>query len=402
MIEQVNGTTFRVPVGDGFAEIGNKDNHTRFEPHVMLPRWDGECFVKLLLPTTKLITPSVSLDGKRLEWRDEDSGIGIDWYATEPRVVYAGDENSKPQSFPQRTFGGFETDIILYKKPLTNQIILEMESSGLRFAYQKPLHPDHPTWCLDSNGKSHAHRPLNVIGSYAVYGFKQGDIVGGKQYGCGKAGHIYRDELIDAIGQRCWPELLIENGRYIITIPWEFLLSAVYPIRRAAGVDFGYVDAGASNVSGYDDLSTASEPDYTPVSAGTGSSMFLNCRDSGNGVKCAIYLAGDDSLLMDTDPGSAPADYDWAECPFTSPPDIAEVAHTLRWKVEDSATNIAYDDPGPSVTYHRRVSEAYGDAWADPQTNETSTEDREFSVKAAYTPSAPGVAVLDKSYGGVI
>ena len=385
MIEQIEATTFRVPVGDEWVELGNRDA-AKFEPHVMLPRWGGESWVKLFFPSTKLVVPTVSLDGKRLQWRDEDSGIGIDYHTTEPRIVYTPDENGKPQPFLQNELGGFETDIILYKKPKTNQIILEIESNGLEFQPQGSLHPDHPTWVQDSLG-GYAHRPLNVVGSYSVYGSKTGDIIGGKQYGCGKVGHFYRPELMDAIGKRCWADLLIENGKYIVTIPWDFLNSAVYPIQRVAGAEFGYTTTGGSDVTGHDGFTIASNINHTGA-AGTATSMSFYCRNSGNKAKYALYLVSDDSLVEATNEGTAGAGVAWVEGTFPVGPVVSAVDYTLRWRVEDAGTNCYFDS---SDALDMRLNAlAWAAAWPDPQANDLNDNHRKWSIKVTYTPAAAG------------
>src|SRR5690606_132791 len=87
--------------------------------------------------------------------------------------------------------------------------------------------------------------PENVKGSYAVYHVsKKNHIKGKKNYGSGKAFHIFRPKVHDAEGNETWADLLIENGELIITVPQEFLDKAIYPI--IIDPTFGEDSQGAS------------------------------------------------------------------------------------------------------------------------------------------------------------
>ena len=90
-----------------------------------------------------------------------------------------------------------------------------------------------------------------MAGSYAVYHQTQeGDYtaLGGKNYKAGKAFHIYRPRIEDATGASCWGELNIDvkAGLLTVTIPQDWLDQAVYPVRHAAGLTFGYTSIGGA------------------------------------------------------------------------------------------------------------------------------------------------------------
>jgi len=72
------------------------------------------------------------------------------------------------------------------------------------------------------------------------------NVEGGKFYRSGKVGMIYRPKLTDAIGATVWADLLIAADVLTVTIPQAFLDSAVYPIRHAAGLTFGYATVGGT------------------------------------------------------------------------------------------------------------------------------------------------------------
>jgi hypothetical protein len=76
-----------------------------------------------------------------------------------------------------------------------------------------------------------------------------------KVYKCGKVSHIPRGKVIDASGNWAWtePEVILnpdgETGILRVKRPQEFLDKAVYPVKHAAGLEFGYTSNGASNTS---------------------------------------------------------------------------------------------------------------------------------------------------------
>jgi hypothetical protein len=57
---------------------------------------------------------------------------------------------------------------------------------------------------------------------------------------------FYAPEIIDAVGNKVKGELHIENGILSVTIPQDFLDTAVYPVRHAAGLTFGFTTCGAT------------------------------------------------------------------------------------------------------------------------------------------------------------
>ena len=163
--------------------------------------------------------------------------------------------------------GAYEFDITLNEKPSTNKVEMSIETKGLKFYYQPPLTEEFQngyseefqkeivvieTDVKDLEGNVLVHRPENVVGSYAVYHeSKQGDYsqMGGKNYRAGKAFHIYRPKIFDSAGTEVWGELKITDSILTVEIPQEFLDKAVYPVRHAAGLEFGYHTNGQSSVS---------------------------------------------------------------------------------------------------------------------------------------------------------
>lgn len=130
---------------------------------------------------------------------------------------------------------GTEYEIVLKKKPPVNYISIPVNLTGLVAYYQPPLDEEMndptctPTDCQD------AHRPEIVVGSYAVYHATKKDYqIGQTNYMAGKAFHIYRPQMVDALGNKEWCAFnkdLNTTGMLTITCSQSFLDMAVYPIK---------------------------------------------------------------------------------------------------------------------------------------------------------------------------
>lgn len=123
--------------------------------------------------------------------------------------------------------GGQDFVWVLKHKPDTNILIATVQTEGLNFKYQPELTQQE----IDKG----AFRPDNVIGSYAVYHATKGGLnrSDGMEYKTGKAFHWYRSKATDANGDWVWCDYntdLQETGVLKVTIPQEFLDSAVYPV----------------------------------------------------------------------------------------------------------------------------------------------------------------------------
>jgi WXXGXW repeat (2 copies) len=193
-------------------EVGDSKQQ-EFYPQSKIMRWDNEvnCSLRLLHNEKE---PKISQAGNKILWQAKD--IEAHFYETD--------------NLPE---GAHEIEIILNKKPKTNKIEFSLNTKGARFLYQS----------LDfaEQEKSDSARPENVKGSYAVYASeKKTNYVNGKIYRTGKIGHIYRPRIMDSAGHEVWGMLHISDNTLCVTIPREFIETAVYPIRHAAGLTFGY------------------------------------------------------------------------------------------------------------------------------------------------------------------
>lgn len=137
--------------------------------------------------------------------------------------------------------GAHEFEVIFSEKPETNIVEFTLQTKGVDFHYQGEL--------TEQELIEGRERPENVVGSYAVYASsKRINYKGGKVYGSGKIGHIFRPKIIDNDGKEVWGSLDIdtEKGILKVTIPEEFLETCSYPI--IVDPTIGYDTAGGSSL----------------------------------------------------------------------------------------------------------------------------------------------------------
>jgi hypothetical protein len=76
-----------------------------------------------------------------------------------------------------------------------------------------------------------------------------------EKYRVGKAFHIYRPLLTDALGQQSWASLNMSTGQLTITADPIWLAAATYPV--IVDPTFGYTTAGGTALAGYSVFSAA-------------------------------------------------------------------------------------------------------------------------------------------------
>jgi len=357
------------------VEIGDSKQPDKFYPQVKICRWgnkDGtnECNVSIRL---------VSDDLKDKKPKLEDGKIKVKGYKTEAHF-YEITEGE----------GATEFEIVLKEKPDTNILTFTLEDKDVSYLYQPALTQEE----IDEG----AERPENVEGSYAVYA-KTPKInwTGGKEYKVGKVGHIYRPKIIDAEGKEVWGELHIENKVLTVTIPQDFLDSAVYPIRHAAGLTFGYTGAGgSSNV-----WSTNILPAFAHATgaAGTGVSMSISIDGTHSTINTQMCLYNADlnkvTNGVTNENVSTPTAKHWETQNFTSAPTLtAQTYHLAFWT--DSVGPLTnwidmYFDDDASYTVWQDTSSTYK-TWPDPIEKDTTDSGHRLSFYATYTASGGTVS----------
>ena len=299
MIEQIAETTLQnlMPTGDK-VEIGDLTSKD-FKPHLKLNRWGGECFIKVGLPVTEKSLPIV--DGDRITWEGRDRHVLM--YPLAP-------DN-------QMKLGGYEYEIVFDKKPRSNKIEIDLQSQGLKFYYQPEL--------TSQEIEEGCVRPDNVVGGYAVYHATKGGMVSpqdvAKGITTGQGFFIFRPRIVNAIGQWMWEEQVIADDKQIITIPQEILEGGHYPLRHVAGDTFGYTTDGSSVLTLSADILRGVKG---TGAAGTGVSISVFARDSGDNVK-GVLLNHTEETLVDngvTNPVALATDVAWKTATFSTGPTI--------------------------------------------------------------------------------
>lgn len=213
------------------TEVGNK-NLDEFAPMLTIRKWDDEVNLKIKYKhKEEKDKQKFAIEGDKIKWKGDKTEAHF-------YEVKKGNEITDGIILDS---DAYEFEIILLEKPDTNLVEFDIETKGLAFYYQPELTQKE----IDKGAK----RPENVVGSYAVYhATKKNHIIGQKNYMVGKAFHIYRPKIIDSAGAEVWGNLNIDVKKKLLTveIPQDFINNAVYPIRHAAGLTFGYTTIGAS------------------------------------------------------------------------------------------------------------------------------------------------------------
>ena len=341
-----------------------------------LNRWNGEVSLKIIIPYGEKSTPTL----KENVLLFSSPKYEVLFYPKEPEeIVERGGEN-REYKFIQNENGGVEFDTILKEKPNSNILEFPIETRGLKFYYQPPLNPYHPTWA-DTNGDGIADtfRPQSVVGSYAVYHKSEDKFLKTKEeaekYKTGKAFHIYRPKAVDSAGNETWCDLKIDEMRsvLIVTIPQEFLEKAVYPVR--VDPNFGYETKGASHTWLYEDIAGSW---FTCPENGIAESITAYHDDWGAGDEYAIYKKSDNSLVGHTESGTGQKSAGWYTFNFSEPKPFL-LGGTDYWLVLWGTANTYYwyDSETGKGGRQDDVSK-----WPDPW-NPTS-EDKKYSIYCTY------------------
>lgn len=258
-MRKLNKTTFIEEAKKDWKDLLNvvigDDKQSDFKPQFKIERWDNEANVSIRLITDETFKPKT---GERL--RGEGNKQDCDFYPIKP--------------CKELKEGGYEFEVILKEKPNTNQVRFTLVDKDVEYYYQPEL--------TQKEKDEGAERPEHVIGSYAVYTkTPKTNWKGGKEYKCGKVGHIYRPKIHDSNGKEVWGEMNISNGILTITVPQEFLDRAVYPV--VVDPTFGYTSRGNSS-----DQITLGSGDYSSNRFG----YTVSFSESGTLEKLSVAFSG--------------------------------------------------------------------------------------------------------------
>lgn len=341
-----------------------------FYPQQKISRWDNEVNISFRLiedAEEAKETPTII-----------EEGDGVIKYRKSKRDCHFYDIDPC-QEHPE---GACEFEVFLKEKPATNTVLFSINDKGVVYLFQPEL-----TEQRKAEGWS---QPENAIRSYAVYAKEEKlNIEGGKEYKNNKLGHIYRPRIVDADGKECWGEIDIDKNILTATIPKEFLDNAVYPVRHAAGLTFGYTTVGVqllgvnlNRLVGY--LATA------PSSGNISKISFYLGGGSTTNIKGVLVLASNSNIVANgvgspVSCGSTPA---WNDSTLSGNPAVTNVAYYISMISDASNSILCYSDSDGAATTKVDFSNNY----ASPATaNFTSTYTEKLSIYATYGAAGGGV-----------
>lgn len=195
--------------------------------------------------------------------------------------------------------GGSEFEWVLLKKPLSNVLVSTVQTKGLVFykQRQKDIGDEGiiPEEAEGSYDVYHATQANNKAG--LVIGFEDPDKripIYSKNYYTGMAFRIERPKAIAADGSWVWCELDIDQklGLLTVTVPWEFLNAAQYPI--AVDPTFGYTTFGVGSSATATTVSVANTHVSTLYTASTGDTItdynvYLQSGSTAVNIPMSVY-----------------------------------------------------------------------------------------------------------------
>ncbi len=357
VFEPINENHYKYTKDNIKITIGGKEES--FKPEIELTKWDNEVSLTVSLATEKNIKPT--LNGNKIGWKD--TSIEANFYPIKD---------------------GFEFEIVLKEKPLTNKIILNIKSKNLTFAYQGELsgvkkmqgYDCNATHCYDINKNLVGHRPTKIVGSYAVYYSTKS----GNEYETGKTFHIYRPYAFDGSGNGTWCSMWIENGEMTITIPQKFLDNATYPITIDPA--FGKMDIGGTGYNGTNML-VGSRYTYTSPETGTADSIifYTKSKITPLKIKCGMYSSDRTTFLGSTEERTIGTTAAWETFVFASGPSLS--ASTDYFLVCWTEDGYEYEDSNTGILMTWGTHTYNG--WPDDISGDTSWSNLATSIYATYS-----------------
>lgn len=372
--------SIKIKVGD--------ESSSEFIPNLEISRWNGEVKFK--------IKPNlVGIDAKDKNLSFEGEKVKF----TTPNMEYSLYELPTSTDLEE---GGYEYEITLKSKPVTNAVSLDIETQGLDFFYQPSLidekHEENvdtctETDCFDKNGNVIIHRPENIVGSYAIYTSEQKiNYVGRKIYKNGKMGQFYRPRICDSNNWCVWGMFnkdLQETKKLTVTMPVDFWDNAVYPIRHVTGTSFGYNTAGGtSGTSGGNGLFGSLFT--SPSNIVTATNLIFSVGKLVNDANCkAVIVLHNDSTIISNGVGEAvtvTGAQSWKKSIFSTPPSVSSsVDYVLSMINDDADFGVRfYYDSGSANQGHYQAANSY----ATPENPIWSHNTNKYSIYATYTVNA--------------
>jgi len=355
------GTTLEVEMLASMVDSGVATvEFTKAEPELRLKKWDAE--INLGVRCNAVVSAPAIVEDSKVKWVEAEQELHA-----YPLIAGKGMED-----------GGLEIELFLKSSPPTNVFAFPLTDwEDLGFWYQAPL---------TDKEKAEGHsRPENVEGSFAVYHkTKRHHKVGATNYATGKAFHIYRPKVIDALGVETWGELSYADGVLSVTVPQAFLDAATYPV--LIDPTFGYTTIGGTTYSS----SSSAFTEGTLTEAGDLTLISFYSQGIGGAVNTKGLLYTDVADVVTTvvavgDPVSVPDGVlDWRDSAASGALSAGDfyVGH-----VGESGVSFNYDSVGGFQSHY-----VCDTSYASPGNSPTCTGgfSGRFSMYATYTAAGGG------------
>jgi len=370
MIEQVKPTEYDTILNECRIKIGGTVD--KFVPNINASKWNDEAWVNINCPVPVEFEKEAFADGKiEIGIRDEKHRF----YEVDGKLEYE----------------------IEYTTRLADKIEFDLTfSEGLTFYKQKTLYeewqneqaenlgnPNNLTW---EQYQQAAHRPDNVINSYAVYHSKRNN-----KYETGKFCHIYRVNLIDADGKSTWADDMEvipvdkTHVRLVVIMPAKWLDKAKYPIR--VDPTLGYDSGGGSNW-GYNNIRDTIW-DVTDASGGAINTYYCRLESvvANTDCKMGVFNCNQGTYTPDA---AALVEQVLLENVSVGVNSVAggstvlaaSTYYNIAWIPEDSGNDVYYDSNG-NVGYYRSGI-TYANDLAATWENGATVHTRHYSLWVDY------------------
>lgn len=302
----------------------------------------------------------------------------------------------------------YQFNITLTKPLIGNSVSIPIETKGLEFYYQPPLDQELNLKEYDFVNSTHSirknqvieYRPVNIVGSYAVYKTNPANSETGKLY------HIYRPLIIDSKGASVWGQLEVTKTELKIIIDSKFLTTAVYPV--IIDPTFGNTNVGATTLGGTNAYLVGGH--FTCPEAGEATSLSVYLKYPDGNLMGGVY--GDNAGAPNALVGSASSSTaisgadGWQTVTITAT--LANAEYWLIWQTSSANPNRVYDSgdandntaglntygsfpsPFPSPAYGNRLYSIYVTyTTSTPATSESLTVELNQPLNASTTTMFP-------------
>jgi len=333
--------------------IGNERDPDVFSPQMLYAVWNRECWLRVHSPV---------LEGSSKVVDDSDS----------VKIRHIGAEYET--EFSEARQGVYDMDIILYQsRPGLSRINLPIQHRGIRWHPQPQM--------TQAEFDAGDFQQEKAAFSLALY---HADRKWGNEYVTGKVAHIWRPELIDALGDRAWGRISINPAQTLLRmdLPTAWLRDATYPVRIDPSIGNTSIGGSSATVNAGFRGSHFTMPSNQTIDT---MGAFFRLTNAAKNGQMAIYddTAGAATNLDHNTSSQSVANADPTEEIWTGL-SFAVVAEEL-WLCADleggaGAENLYFD----TVSAGDGTSEAntFG-TWPDPATS--TNDSRSCSVYASWT-----------------